>query len=95
MGYFPNGTAGEIYYDQWCSRCIHEREMREGSDGPGCPIWAAHLLWNYDDKRKEFLDWFIPRDGLHNEQCKMFVKCGQNYDPTHPDLFRPPMKEDQ
>lgn len=96
MGYFPNGTAGEMYYARWCARCIHEREIREGADGPGCAVWGAHLLWNYEDKQKKLLDWFIPRseDRIDNEQCKMFRQVGPAHDPDQIDMFRPPMKEE-
>ena len=43
MGYFSNGTEGECYYDQYCSRCIHNGD----EDGPYCPVWALHKEHNY------------------------------------------------
>ena len=45
MAYFPNGTAGEIFNDENCSRCINwrERDWRLEA-GAGCPIWDLHLL---------------------------------------------------
>ena len=24
MGYFSNGTEGELYQERWCSRCLHD-----------------------------------------------------------------------
>jgi hypothetical protein len=68
MGYFPNGTAGEMYEEQYCSRCVHQED--------GCAVWLAHLLKNYDDCNDDssILHMLIPRseDGLSNEKCKMF-----------------------
>lgn len=71
MGYFSNGTEGNSYEDKWCIRCIHNK---------GCSVWAAHLLYNYDQCRengkdlKEILNLFIPqsKDGLSNNICTMF-----------------------
>lgn len=79
MGYFSNGTEGEIYEEQYCSRCIHGPE----NDSPGmCPIWSLHLLWNYEQNgsdppiqaKKMALDILIPRKGIHNQECSMFVQ---------------------
>lgn len=67
MGYFPNGTAGQMYEDQWCSKCIHR-------DGP-CVVMIAHDLHNYDqcNDKDSILHLLIPRDEKgFNEQCKMF-----------------------
>lgn len=77
MAYFPNGTAGEIYEAEYCSRCIHG--MR-GEDDPGCAVWLAHLLYSYelcnkkDEPGKVILDLLIPQseNGLGAEQCAMF-----------------------
>ena len=72
MGYFSNGTEGEIYEDAYCSRCIHN-----DASGPYCPVLALHKLHNYDECNKpdSFLHVLIPRskDGLSNERCTMFV----------------------
>ena len=72
MGYFSNGTEGESYYGQYCSRCIHEKP----NDG-GCTVWLLHLLHNYEECNKpdSFLHVLIPRSGdrLSNKQCSMFV----------------------
>jgi len=71
MAYFANGTEGELYEDEYCSRCIHD----ENGD---CPILLLHLLYNYDEcnKKDSFLHVLIPRaeSGIGNEQCKMFIK---------------------
>jgi len=71
--YFSNGTEGEMFYERNCARCIHDTEQ-------GCPVWALHLLWNYDavgrdadqDKRMA-LDMFIPRDDPTVATCNMLV----------------------
>ena len=78
MGYFSNGSEGRDYDERYCVRCVNYGP----EEGPGCPIWGAHLVWSYklcnDDPKestgKAMLDSFIPRskDGLNNEQCKMF-----------------------
>ena len=80
MGYFSNGTEGEIYEETFCARCVHyDNEI--GEDTP-CPIWMAHFLYAYDLCNKEdhpgkvMLDMFIPRKeegGLNgNGRCTMF-----------------------
>lgn len=77
MAYFPNGTAGAIYEEQYCDRCIHRR----GADGEsGCPIWLLHLLYNYEQcaetPRGEAIDailkTLIPEEGIYPQQCSMF-----------------------
>lgn len=78
MAYFPNGTAGMDYADNYCANCVHDTE-----DGPYCPIWELHTLYNYDQcgKGKTAAAWktvlstLIPetKDGLGAEQCSMFV----------------------
>lgn len=71
MAYFSNGSEGMDYEERYCSRCVHQQEQVGG-----CPIWQAHMLYNYKECNKEdsILDILIPRtaDGLGNEQCKMF-----------------------
>lgn len=71
MGYFPNGTAGEMYEGYYCSRCVHQH----GPDGEsGCAVWHAHLLHSYADcnNKDSILHILIPREGIENEQCRMF-----------------------
>jgi hypothetical protein len=73
MGYFPNGTSGEIYYEEWCSRCLHN-----GEPDTLCPVWSAHLIRNYDEcnNKDSILHMLIPRDGIGNSKCRMFVDKG-------------------
>lgn len=72
MGYFPNGTAGELYEEEYCVRCIHyETDVEK----PGCPVWTLHLWHNYEeaDKPDSFLHVLIPLDEQgDNQQCAMF-----------------------
>jgi len=74
MGYFPNGTSGELYQDEFCSRCLFSNRR----EGISCPIWRLHLVHNYDECNKpdSFLHALIPRDGIDNERCKFFVDRG-------------------
>ena len=68
MGYFSNGTEGEIYAERFCERCVHNE---------GCAVWTAHMLHNYRDCNDpgSILHILIPRseDGVGNEQCRMFT----------------------
>ena len=75
MGYFSNGTEGRDYEAKYCDRCVHQ--------DTGCPVWLAHLLYNYkectNDTHVSVLELLIPRspDGLGNDQCKVFHPKGE------------------
>lgn len=70
MGYFSNGDEAMHYQVRYCHQCAHD-------ESEACPLWAAHLLYNYDECNNEesILHILIPRskDGLYNEKCRMFV----------------------
>ena len=70
MGYFSNGTEGDMYQESWCERCLNS-DMEEA---PGCAVWDAHLMANYDECNNpdSILHWLIPRNGVINEKCNMF-----------------------
>ena len=72
MGYFSNGTEGEIYRDKYCSKCVHDLNN-------DCAVLLAHLLYNYDDcnNDKSILHLLIQRteSGLGNKQCEMFIEA--------------------
>lgn len=78
MGYFSNGTEGDLYESRYCNRCVHE------DDEKGCPVMLAHILYAYELCNEEkhpgkvMLDLLIPRskDGCGNEQCVMFHPKG-------------------
>ena len=76
MGYFSNGTEGDLYFEQWCSRCVHDNQ----DEDIFCPIWNLHLAHNYEDcnKADSYLHVLIPRSGdkCSNERCTMFVDRG-------------------
>lgn len=72
MGYFGNGTDGEMYRAHYCDFCVNDR--REG-----CPVWYLHLAWNdeaiKDETKRNALNEFIPVDANgENQQCRMFVE---------------------
>lgn len=74
MGYFSNGTEGEMYEARYCARCLHSKLE------DGCPVWGLHLFYNGEQNKSEMvgemLSALIPRskDGLTNERCEMFVQ---------------------
>ena len=78
MAYFPNGTSGDLYEAEYCSRCVHMDPQT------GCPILMLHLLWNYeqltDHDKQTALDLFIPREGVHNGACVMFRQEQDEHD---------------
>lgn len=77
MGYFSNGTEGMDYQEGYCSKCIHDKDEN-------CPVWAAHLVHNYDEcnKPESILHMLIPREGIRNLRCTMFIES-----PAVGDLF--------
>jgi len=84
MGYFSNGSESMAYEARYCDRCLHQGPP----DGPGCTVWLAHLLHNYDDSNNKdsILNVLIPRteDGLGNTQCTMFLEDPQLNQETLP-----------
>ena len=66
MGYFSNGTEGELYQRDHCDDCVH------WDPDEGCPVWDAHILYNYQEPMQIVLDMFIPRKGVFNDMCKMY-----------------------
>lgn len=70
MGYFSNGTEGMDYEAHYCERCVHQGP----EDGPGCAVWLAHLLHNYDECNNpdSILHLLIPYEDGHSGECKMF-----------------------
>ncbi len=71
MGYFANGTEHELYERRYCSKCIHFGTP----ESLGCAVMAAHMLKNYEDCNKpdSILHVLIPRKGIENLECRMFV----------------------
>lgn len=86
MAYFPNGSAGMDFMEQFCSNCVNWRDNGSGSEG--CYVMDLHTLWNYSacngkdapENSEKHVQWialehFIrtSKDGLYAEECKMFV----------------------
>ena len=69
MAYFANGTEGMAYESQYCEKCIH-------GDPANCAVWDAHMLSNYEEcnNKESILHILIPRRGIENLACRMFVK---------------------
>lgn len=69
MGYFSNGTEGDLYEEEYCDRCVHQDE------DVGCPIMDLHFIHNFEgaEAKDHFLHSLIPlsEDG-YNEQCRLF-----------------------
>lgn len=74
MGYFANGTEGLLFEEQYCERCVHYVADPESGT---CPVWMAHLLYNYEQHSNEavkvILGLLIPRIPTGNE-CAMFYE---------------------
>lgn len=89
MGYFPNGTEGDLYAEKFCDHCIHQGPP----DGPGCAVMLAHMLHNYAECNNEnsILHLLIPIDEKGwNKQCLMFVAKGKTIKgqlPKHLELW--------
>lgn len=79
MGYFSNGTHGDMFEAEHCAQCVHGEATRNPDAKDGCPVWLAHIFFAYEEcgtksNAKHILDLLIePRDdGMFNE-CKMFA----------------------
>jgi hypothetical protein len=70
MAYFSNGCEGSSYQSKFCSKCIH---------AGNCAVWNAHMLFNYDEcnNEKSILHFLIPREGINNKKCRMFIEKGK------------------
>ncbi len=88
MGYFSNGTEGEIYHDEYCSKCVHNKN-------DGCPVMGLHMLYSYElcneknNHGKIMLDELIPpsKDNCWNDQCTMFISTEQDQSNATPEIL--------
>ena len=85
MGYFPNGTEGDIWTSENCARCEHWNGREEKDfEKPGCMVEFIHLNWNYGQKEgsdlQKVMDCLIPRnkEECFNEKCSMFINMKNN-----------------
>ncbi len=71
MGYFSNGAEHEQYEARYCCRCVHQGDE---DYGPGCAVMQLHFERNYEEcnDKGSLLHVLIPRDGIHNGECRMF-----------------------
>ena len=62
--YFSNGSEGDYYQEKNCFLCKHWKQ-RHGEGAEGCPIWDAHLLYNYSKQveTRSILDMLITEEG--------------------------------
>jgi len=81
MGYFSNGTEGDIWRAENCAKCEHWNGREEKDfEKPGCMVEFIHLNWNYDQEDgsdlKKVMDCLIPRneEKCFNEDCRMFIE---------------------
>ena len=77
MGYFPNGSSGDRYEQEWCENCLHG----QGEEGNDCAVLVAHALRNYDDcnDKESPLHVLIPRDKYGgNLKCEMFHRVPED-----------------
>ena len=72
MGYFSNGTEGQMWEEENCDKCVHQDQEN------GCPILLIHYMHNYDwvneddHPARKIMNILIPRrnDGF-NDKCSM------------------------
>jgi hypothetical protein len=82
MGYFSNGTSGDMFEAEWCNRCAHE------NDEMCCPVMLAHILYAYElcnedaakNPGKHVLDMLIARaepavEQSGKQKCAMFLSA--------------------
>jgi len=74
MGYFSNGEEGMAYEEAWCLNCCHYGEI-----GENCAVLEAHSIYNYAEcnNQDSILHILIPRDGLGNARCGMYISIKQ------------------
>lgn len=80
MGYFSNGTEGEMYEEKYCDRCVHQKD--------GCAVWHAHMIHNYEECNNEnsILHLLIPRAKPAPPAPPIFnLKCLMFYEDPHKD----------
>lgn len=88
MGYFSNGTEGDIFRSRFCHQCQNwgrDKTSRDTGE-PGCPIIDAHQVFGYSAKGdlKVTLNILIKRteavapDGfqIFDNECQMFFPQG-------------------
>ena len=77
MGYFANGTEGDMYQFAYCFKCKNRVDKKDGC-GFGCAVWDLHITHSYKlanskSEAKKMLDFLIPNKNCNNEECRMFL----------------------
>lgn len=79
MAYFANGTQGDWYEQNICTRCAHYDDAEPANT---CTIWVLHLLYNGADEESEvgqMLQMLIPQRGIYQDLCSMFQPAKPDY----------------
>lgn len=87
MAYFSNGMEADLWQSSQCQLC---RNWKDSADDEGCPIWDAHVLYNYDGVRESkvgaLLHILIPMEkspqGDFAGECSMFDPIGETDEPS-------------
>lgn len=80
-----NGSEGDGFFENWCSKCARDTAMREGKpvdecdDSELCPIIASALAFEIDDPQYP-VEWIIDESG---PTCTAFVLAGTELPCTH------------
>lgn len=76
MGYFSNGSEGDVYEHKYCSHCVHYH-LGQWDEGC-CAVWNAHMIGNYKQIENHdlatVLDLLIPSDERSfPTKCAMYL----------------------
>ncbi len=82
MGYFANGTEGELFREQFCYQCVNwgADALSRKSSSDGCPIMDVHVLHGYgaSEDMKTILDQLIERHEIKDVAPNRPVAQGAN-----------------
>lgn len=95
-----NGTEGDYFFDEWCSKCARDNHLREdtafedcldGVDGDLCEIIGRTFMYELEDAKYP-AEWQYGTDG--QPCCTAFVPKGQPIPPLRcphtVDMFQQP-----
>lgn len=74
-----NGTEGEMFMEQWCSRCARDVAYRNNKPEYGCRILAATFVFDIDDPEypKEWIRQATDDEWPGTARCTAFVPTGE------------------
>lgn len=75
---FSNSTMGEIWFGNWCDRCLVDAPYRNGLNGTGCPLILVAVIgktpaeWRETDRSQDCvcLEARFPGDGRREPRPK-------------------------